>query len=150
MKVHIIIMSVLWACWCQQAYLLLVMNCTQASLCRCCRYAWATIRTTATCSTSSLHKEVEVVAICMLMEATVCLLLKWSWSCSNENQRSLSKWNGRDCDVSMRDVTGFYCCHGIAIFLAAKVIVWTRGGCKAVSPTTWEWASKVIVNCLNA
>jgi len=61
--------------------------------------------------------------------------------------RLLLKWNGRDCDGTMHYAVGFYCCHvttfsnliGTANFQAAKVTVWTRGSCKTVSPTAWEW-----------
>jgi len=61
-------------------------------------------------------------------------------------ERSLLKWNGRDCDGSMHYAIEFYCCHvttfwnliGTANFQAAEVTVWTRGSCQAVSPTAWE------------
>jgi len=61
-------------------------------------------------------------------------------------ERSLLKWNGRDCDGSMHYAIEFYCCHvttfwnliGTANFQAAEVTVWTRGSSQAVSPTAWE------------
>ena len=62
-------------------------------------------------------------------------------------QSSDRYWNGwADCDSSLHDVVGFYCCHvtkfwnliGTANFLAAEVTVWTR---QAISPTAWEQAT---------
>ena len=62
-------------------------------------------------------------------------------------QSSDRYWNGwADCDSSLHDVVGFYCCHvtkfwnliGTANFLAAEVTVWTRRSCQAVSPMAWE------------
>ena len=76
------------------------------------------------------------------------LLLKWTKfimqsAYSSEIKQSLLKWNGCDCNVSMHDTVGIYCCHvtafwnliGTANFLPVEVTVWTRGSCQAVSPT---------------
>ena len=92
----------------------------------------------------------------LLVEATVCCLFYY-WSAikvvwtkivmqsayTSTIERSLLKWNGRDCDGSMHYAIEFYCCHvttfwkliGTANFQAAEVTVWTRGSSQAVSLT---------------
>ena len=82
------------------------------------------------------RSEIEVVQTKIVMQSTYTSAI----------ERSLLKWNGRDCDGSMHYAIGFYCCHvttfwnliGTANFWAAEVTVWTRGSCQAVSPTAWE------------
>jgi len=95
----------------------------------------------------------------LLMEATACCPFYY-WSeievvltkiivqsaYTSVIERSLLKWNGRDCNGWMHYAIGFYCCHvtmfwnliGTANFQAAEVTVWTRGSCQADSPTAWE------------
>jgi len=100
------------------------------------------------------------MGLLLLVEATVCCPFYY-WSeievvrtkiimqsaYTSTIERSLLKWNGRDCDGSMHYAIGFYCCHvtmfwnliGTANFQAAAVTVWTGGSCQAVSPMAWQW-----------
>ena len=90
----------------------------------------------------SFHSLVHVIQFFQLREwgfpargsncLLLVLLLKWNRSHSN---------NG-----SLHYTIGFYCCHvttfwnliGTANFQAAKITVWTRASCQAVSPMAWE------------
>ena len=71
-------------------------------------------------------------------------------------EQSLFQWNGSDCNASMNDTIEFYYCHvtinvlnliGTANFLAAKVTVWIRVSCQAISPTAWEQVLQVWMPC---
>ena len=80
--------------------------------------------------------EIEVVRVKIVMQSAY----------TSGIERSLLKWNGRDCDGSMHYAIEFYCCHvttfwkliGTANFQAAEVTVGTHRSCQAVSPTAWE------------
>ena len=99
---------------------------------------------------STTEVNLDVVRTNFVVQSAYTSTIEWS----------LLKWNGRDCDGSMHDAIGFYCCHvttfwnltGTANFQAAEITVWTRqtlspmawewvwtrGSCWAVSPTAWE------------
>ena len=91
---------------------------------------------TTVCSRFYYWSEVQVTQKSIIVQSAYTSTIEWS----------LLKWTGRDCDSSMHDTIGVYCCHvtmfwnliGIANFLAVEVTVWTSGSCQAISPTAWE------------
>ena len=76
--------------------------------------------------------EIMAIAISCLWKQLLCVGIVWTKlimqsAYTSANKWLLLKWNGCDCDVSMHDAIGFYCCHvtvwnliSTANFLAAE------------------------------